>query len=85
MRVCTLGNIRSSTISIKEHLNILRSHFTERRDEEIFKYLMKRILRYIHKTKLFGIDDPLTTFYNEYFSEFMKKNEFNSLFSLTKE
>ena len=80
-----MGELTSSTASIKEHLNYLKDKNTERRDEEVFRFIMKRILKYIHKTELKDSDDPLDTFYNQYFDPCLTRTDFISTFKITKE
>ena len=79
-----MGELTSSTASIKNHLNYLKGANTERRDEEVFKFIIKKVLKFIYNTELKDSDDPLDTFYNQYFDSCIDKDEFSSMFRITK-
>lgn len=78
------GKLKSSASSIKRHLNQLMTKDIEKRHEQIFKFILQRILRHIHKTQLLSPYDKLADLYDKYFKDDMTRATFDSYFMIKK-
>lgn len=69
---------------MKHFLNSLNERALNKREEEIVKYLFKRVIKYIQKSELDNNDeitDKLDYFYQTYFVGHVDRNFFDDVFS----
>jgi len=84
VNIFAIGALISSARNIREHLNALIVKKFIRRDEEVIKFVINRILKYIRHTRLKEADNPLDYFYEEYFFNKLSRNEFDEIFGISK-
>ena len=72
-----------SAKEMKHIFNNLRDTTVDRRDEEINKFLIKKIIKQMLKEDLPGDDAKAIKIYHRYFQTVMDKKEFHVLFTVT--
>lgn len=70
---------------MKQIFTSLRDTSSDRREEEINKFLIKKVLRFILKEDIEGDGPKAIRLYQKYFRSVMDEKEFNLLFIMTDE